>query len=155
MTKTPSQTYTEQVHIVRASDLNGSKRLFGGNLLAWIDITAAIVARRHSECNVTTVAIDDLHFIAPAYSNDTVVLCGKMTYAGRTSMEVTVESYVEHLDGTRNPINRAHVVMVALGPDDRPCEVPKLLPETDEEKAQFLAGEKRKQLRIQRQAENY
>ena len=45
--------------------------------------------------------------------------------------------------------------MVALGPDDRPCEVPKLLPESDEEKAQFLAGEKRKQLRIQRQAENY
>ena len=155
MTKTPSQTYTEQVHIVRASDLNGSKRLFGGNLLAWIDITAAIVARRHSECNVTTVAIDDLHFIAPAYANDTVVLCGKMTYAGRTSMEVTVESYVEHLDGTRNLINRAHVVMVALGPDDRPCEIPRLLPETDEENAQFLAGQKRKQLRIQRQQENF
>ena len=155
MTKTPSQTYTEQVHIVRASDLNGSKRLFGGHLLAWIDITAAIVARRHSERNVTTVAIDDLHFIAPAYANDTVVLCAKMTYAGRTSMEVTVESYVEHLDGTRNLINRAHVVMVALGPDDRPCEIPQLLPETDEEKAQFLAGQKRKQLRIQRQAENF
>ena len=155
MTKTPSQTYTEQVHIVRASDLNGSKRLFGGHLLAWIDITAAIVARRHSERNVTTVAIDDLHFIAPAYANDTVVLCAKMTYAGRTSMEVTVESYVEHLDGTRNLINRAHVVMVALGSDDRPCEIPQLLPETDEEKAQFLAGQKRKQLRIQRQAENF
>ena len=44
MTKTPSQTYTEQVNLVRASDLNGSKRLFGGNLLSWIDITAAIVA---------------------------------------------------------------------------------------------------------------
>lgn len=155
MTKTPSQTYTEQVNLVRASDLNGSKRLFGGNLLSWIDITAAIVARRHAECNVTTVAIDDLHFIAPAHANDTVVLCGKMTYAGRTSMEVTVESYVERLDGTRTLINRAHVVMVALGPDDRPCEVPKLLPESDEEKAQFLAGQKRKQLRIQRQAENY
>lgn len=155
MTKTPSQTYTEQVNLVRASDLNGSKRLFGGNLLSWIDITAAIVARRHAECNVTTVAIDDLHFIAPAHANDTVVLCGKMTYAGRTSMEVTVESYVERLDGTRTLINRAHVVMVALGPDDRPCEVPKLLPESDEEKSQFLAGEKRKQLRIQRQAENY
>ena len=114
MTKTPSQTYTEQVNLVRASDLNGSKRLFGGNLLSWIDITAAIVARRHAECNVTTVAIDDLHFIAPAHANDTVVLCGKMTYAGRTSMEVTVESYVERLDGTRTLINRAHAHNLAV-----------------------------------------
>ncbi len=155
MKKTPSQTYTEQVNLVKDSELNGSRRLFGGNLLSWIDITAAIVARRHAERNVTTVAIDDLHFIAPAHANDLVVLCGKMTYVGRTSMEVTVESYVERLDGTRTLINRAHVVMVALGEDDRPCEVPGLEPETDEERAEMLAGERRKQLRAQRQMENY
>ena len=155
MKKTPSQTYTEQVNLVKDSELNGSRRLFGGILLSWIDITAAIVARRHAERNVTTVAIDDLHFIAPAHANDLVVLCGKMTYVGRTSMEITVESYVERLDGPRTLINRAHVVMVALGPDDRPCEVPGLEPETDEERAEMLAGERRKQLRVQRQAENY
>ena len=73
MKKTPSQTYTEQVNLVRDSDLNGSRRLFGGQLLAWIDITAAIVARRHAERNVTTVAIDDLHFIAPAHAKQTIV----------------------------------------------------------------------------------
>lgn len=155
MKKTPSQTYTEQVNLVKDSELNGSRRLFGGILLSWIDITAAIVARRHAERNVTTVAIDDLHFIAPAHANDLVVLCGKMTYVGRTSMEVTVESYVERLDGTRTLINRAHVVMVALGPDDRPCEVPGLEPETDEERAEMAAGERRKQLRVQRQTEKY
>ncbi len=155
MKKTPSQTYTEQVNLVKDSELNGSRRLFGGTLLSWIDITAAIVARRHAERNVTTVAIDDLHFIAPAHANDLVVLCGKMTYVGRTSMEVTVESYVERLDGSRTLINRAHVVMVALGPDDRPCEVPGLEPETDEERAEMAAGERRKQLRAQRQMEKY
>ncbi|MBO5258307.1 MAG: acyl-CoA thioesterase [Clostridia bacterium] len=155
MKKTPSQTYTEQVNLVKDSELNGSRRLFGGILLSWIDITAAIVARRHAERDVTTVAIDDLHFIAPAHANDLVVLCGKMTYVGRTSMEITVESYVERLDGTRTLINRAHVVMVALGPDDRPCEVPGLEPETDEERAEMAAGERRKQLRVQRQTEKY
>jgi len=155
MKKTPSQTYTEQVNLVKDSELNGSRRLFGGILLSWIDITAAIVARRHAERNVTTVAIDDLHFIAPAHANDLVVLCGKMTYVGRTSMEITVESYVERLDGTRTLINRAHVVMVALGPDDRPCEVPGLEPETDEERAEMVAGERRKQLRVRRQMEKY
>ena len=153
--KTPSETYTEQVNIVKQSDLNGAKRLFGGILLSWIDITAAIVARRHAGRDVTTVAIDDLHFIAPAHANDLVVLCGKVTYVGRTSIEVTVESYVERLDGARSLINRAHVVIVALDENERPCEVPGLRPETDEEKAELLAGERRKQLRIQRQQENY
>lgn len=155
MKKTPSETYTEQVNLVKDSDLNGSRRLFGGNLLAWIDITAAIVARRHAERSVTTVAIDDLHFIAPAHANDLVVLCGKMTYVGRTSMEVTVESYVERLDGTRTLINRAHVVMVALDENECPCEVPGLEPETDVERAEMFAGERRKQLRIQRQRDNF
>lgn len=154
-TKTPSETYTEQVNIVKQSDLNGAKRLFGGILLSWIDITAAIVARRHAGHDVTTVAIDDLHFIAPAHANDLVVLCGKVTYVGHTSIEVTVESYVERLDGARSLINRAHVVMVALDENERPCEVPGLRPETDEEKAELLAGERRKQLRVQRQQENY
>ena len=155
MRKTPSETYTEQVNLVKDSDLNGSRRLFGGILLSWIDITAAIVARRHAERNVTTVAIDDLHFIAPAHANDLVVLCGKVTHVGRTSMEISVDSYVERLDGTRTLINRAHVVMVALDENECPCEVPALEPETEQEKADFLAGEKRKQLRIRRQQENY
>ncbi|MGN1346383.1 MAG: acyl-CoA thioesterase [Eubacteriales bacterium] len=155
MKKTPSETYTEQVHLVKQSDLNGSKRLFGGILLSWIDITAAIVARRHAEMNVTTVAIDDLHFIAPAHANDLVVLCAKVTYVGRTSIEVGVDSYVECLDGTRTLINKAHVVMVALDENERPHEVPRLDPQTDEEKAELLAGERRKQLRAQRQAEKF
>ena len=55
--KTPSQSYTEQVHMVNHGDLNGYKRLFGGTLLGWIDILAAIVAIRHTESHITTVAI--------------------------------------------------------------------------------------------------
>ena len=155
MKKTPSETYTEQVHLINQAELNGSKRLFGGVLMSWIDITAAIVARRHAERSITTASIDDLHFIAPAHANDLVVLCGKMTYVGRTSMEVSVTSYVERLDGTRTMINRAHVVMVALDENEQPCEVPGLEPETEEEKAEFLAGEKRRQLRKLRKQDNY
>ncbi len=155
MKKTPSETYTEQVHLINQSDLNGSKRLFGGTLLSWIDIVAGIVARRHAEMNVTTVAIDDLHFIAPAYANDLVVLCGKVTYVGRTSIEVRVDSYVERVDGTRKLINKAHLVMVALDENETPYEVPRLEPETIEEKEEMAAGEKRKKLRILRQEGNY
>ncbi|MBQ4354882.1 MAG: acyl-CoA thioesterase [Clostridia bacterium] len=145
--KTPAQSYTEQVHLVNQSDLNGSRRLFGGTLLSWIDMTAGIVARRHAEKNVSTVAIDNLHFIAPAYANDLVVLCGKVTYAGTTSLEIRVDSFVEHADGTRVQINRAFIVMVALGEDDKPSPVPGVIPQTDEEKAEYQAAEERKKQR--------
>lgn len=148
-TKTPSQSHTEQVHLVNLADLNGSKRLFGGTLLSWIDMTAGIVARRHTEMNVSTVAIDNLHFIAPAYRNDLVVLCGKVTYVGRTSLEVKVDSYVEKTDGSRTKINEAYLVMVALDENDKPCPVPGLEPETEEEKAEMLAGAERRKKRLE------
>ncbi len=154
-TKTPSQSYTEQVHMVNNSHLNGYKRLFGGTLLSWIDIVAGTVARRHTGMNVTTVAIDDLHFIAPAYANDLVVLCGKATYAGRTSLEVCVESYVERMDGQRTLINKAHIVMVALDENENPAEIPALEPETDAEKNEMIAAKKRRELRKIRQKEQY
>ncbi len=153
--KTPAMSCTEQVHLVNHSELNGYKRLFGGTLLAWIDEVAGIVARRHAQSNVTTVAIDDLHFIEPAYANELVVLCGKVTHTGRTSMEVCVRSYVERTDGTRRLINQAYVVMVALDTSERPAPVPPLDPETEEEKREYAAGERRRLLRRQRQEEQY
>ena len=148
VSKTPRESYTEQVHLVNLSDLNGSKRLFGGVLLSWIDMTAGIVARRHTGMNVSTVAIDNLHFIAPAYRNDLVVLCGKVTYVGRTSLEVRVDSYVEKEDGSRTQINKAFLVMVALNENDKPCEIPGLIPETEEEKAEMEAGAERRRRRL-------
>ena len=144
--KTPSESYTEQVHMVNAADLNGCKRLFGGTLMAWIDVVAATVARRHSGTNVTTAAIDTLNFLTPAYSNNLVVLVGKMTYAGRTSMEVSVKTYVEQFNGKRNLINDATVVLVALDENDKPTKIPPLAPQTDEEREAYEAGRRRKAL---------
>ena len=153
--KTPSESYTEQVHMVNAADLNGYKRLFGGTLMAWIDIVAATAARRHAGTNVTTATIDTLNFLTPAYSNDLVVLTGKLTYVGNTSMEVCVKTYVEQYDGKRNLINEAHVVLVALDSDDKPTAVPPLAPQTDEERDEYEAGRRRKALRKKRSIENY
>ena len=49
---------TSQVQIVMLEHINGSNRLFGGQLIAWMDVLAAVVARRHSNRNVTTACID-------------------------------------------------------------------------------------------------
>jgi len=140
-------SYAEQVQILTQANLNGYSRLFGGQLMEWIDIVAAVVARRHSECNVTTAVVDMLEFKKPAYANDTVIIKGKITYTGRTSMEVKVETFIEALNGTKTVINTAYLVMVALDENDKPTEIPKLIVETKEEKEEYEAALLRKERR--------
>lgn len=153
--KTVAESRTEQVQILTLSTLNGAKRLFGGQLMQWIDIVAAVVARRHSGCNITTAVVDTLQFMNPAYGNDMVVLEGYMTYTGRTSMEVCVKTYVENSDGSRQEINTAYIVMVALDENEKPTKVPQLLITTDEEKEEWNAAVKRNDLRKLRRKERF
>ncbi|MCL2060225.1 MAG: acyl-CoA thioesterase [Oscillospiraceae bacterium] len=141
---------TETVQIVMSGDTSHNGRLFGGRLLEWIDIVAAVVARRHSGSEVTTVSIDNLSFKAPAYASNTVVLIGQVTYVGRTSIEIKVETFVENLHGERKIINTAYVVMVALDGDERPSPVPALRIESEAQGAEFEAGKRRHELRKQR-----
>ena len=147
-TKRVCDSYAEQVQILTQANLNGYSRLFGGQLMEWIDIVAAVVARRHSECNVTTAVVDMLEFKKPAYANDTIIIKGKVTYTGRTSMEVKVETFVEALSGEKTLINTAYLVMVALDENDKPTEVPKLIIETEEEKKECEAALLRKERRM-------
>lgn len=135
--------------------INGSGRLFGGQLVEWIDVVAAVVARRHSGCNVTTAAIDNLQFKAGAFMNNTLVLIGRITYVGNTSMEVRVDTYVEDLSGIRKVVNRAYLVMVALDEKDNPIEVPKLILDTEAERAEWESGKKRHALRHRRRKEGF
>lgn len=155
MAKRVKDSYSEQVQVLTQANINGYNRLFGGQLMEWIDVVAAVVARRHSGRNVTTAVVDTLTFQAPAYPNDTIIICGYITYVGRTSMEVCTKTYVECLDGTRRLINTAYLVMVALDESEKPVEVPRLILETDEERAEWEAAEKRVKLRKQRSREHY
>jgi acyl-CoA hydrolase len=150
-----ADSLTEQVQIIMPSHINGADRLFGGQLVQWIDVVAGVVARRHSGCNVTTAAIDNLQFKAGAFMNNTLVLIGRITYVGHTSMEIRVDTYVEDLSGVRKVVNRAYLVMVALDDNGQPTEVPQLIQETESEKAEWEAGKKRHTLRHKRRKEGY
>ena len=143
---------TTAVQIVMPQHCNGyaKPRLFGGQIMAWIDVVGAVAARRYTQKAVTTVCIDNLNFLEPAYLNDTVVQEAYVTWTGRTSLEVRVDSMVERLDGSRNMINRAYLVFVALDDDDRPAPVPAYVPETTEEKLEYAAAEERRRIRLQR-----
>ncbi len=144
---------TTSVQIVMPQHCNGyaKPRLFGGQIMAWIDVIGAVAARRYTGRAVTTVCIDNLNFLKPAYLNDTVVQEAFVTWAGRTSLEVRVDSMVERLDGSRELINRAYAVFVALDEEDHPVPVPALHPETEEEKREYLAAQKRREIRKARQ----
>ena len=113
------ESKVESLHLVRMTHLNGAGRLFGGMLMQWIDEVAALAAKKHARMNITTVSIDHLQFLRGAFLDDIIVLQGKVTYVGRTSMDVKVETYVEDREGSRTLINCAYITEVALGKDGR------------------------------------
>ena len=143
---------TTSVQIVLPQHCNGYKkpRLFGGQIMAWIDVVGAVAARRYNHSAVTTVCVDNLNFLSAAYLNDTIVQEARVTWTGRTSLEVRVDSYVEQLDGERRRVNRAYVVFVALDDQDNPVEVPPFTPETDAEKREYAAALERRKIRLAR-----
>ena len=114
-----------------------------------------IVAVRHSNAIVTTAAIDNLQFTKPAFAGQMVVLCGRVTYVGRTAMEIRVDTYTEALDGTRQHINKAYIDMVAINNEGQAIEVPALELETEEQRAEYEAAIKRKEMRKQRRLEDF
>lgn len=149
------ESLVETIHIVRPNHLNGADRLFGGILMQWIDEVAGLVAKRHARTNVTTASVDNLRFLKGAYQNDVLVLIGKITYVGTTSMEVRVDTYVEDEEGLRRSINRAYFSMVALDENDKPVKVPGLILETESEKAEWENGKRRREMRNIRKMEGF
>jgi len=148
--KTVDESRVETVHLVMPCHLNGASRLFGGVLMQWIDEVAGIVAKRHSMCNVTTASVDNLTFLNGARNGDMIVIKGKLTWVGSSSMEVCVDTYVENRQGDRERINNAHFMMVALDDNDHPAQVPRLILQTEDEKLAWSHGEERRRIRIQR-----
>ena len=112
---------TEQVQILTQKELNGYGRLFGGRLMEWIDEVAALTAMRHCGGLVTTCAVDSLVFKHGAKLNQVVVLTGKVTYVGNTSLELRVDTYVEEVEtGERFAINHAYLILVHVNDDGEP-----------------------------------
>jgi acyl-CoA hydrolase len=139
---------TSHVQIVLSEDVNGTRRLFGGRLMEWIDVTAAVEARRHAKSDVTLAAVDALEFISPVEINDTVVLMAKITWTGETSMEVRVDTFVEHVSGVQKRVNRAYLVFVAIDRDGHPRSIEPFKPATEDEAYEWRKAIERRQRRL-------
>ena len=116
--------------------------LFGGNLMALVDQAAAVAAIRHAGSRAVTASIDRVDFRERIPVGALVTCIATVDYVGRTSMDITVEVYSEKVTtGERRHTHTAHVVFVAINDEGRPKEVPRLIPETEEERVRYARAE--------------
>ncbi|MCX7773728.1 MAG: acyl-CoA thioesterase [Clostridia bacterium] len=150
-TKKISDSQVEMRELVLPNDTNLLGNLLGGRLMHWVDIAAAMAASRHAKSIVATAAIDSVDFNHPVHLGEMVVLKARLTWVGKSSMEVLVEVFSEnYLTGESKFTNKAFLTFVALDEHNRPHPVPGLLLETDEEKKEFEEAQKRRETRLAR-----
>jgi len=142
-------TFAQTSKIVLPNDTNVLGNLMGGQLLYWMDITAAISAQRHCRRVVVTASVNNVSFNHPIKLGDVVSIEAKVSRAFNSSMEIYLEVFVEERNnGKKIKCNEAIYTFVAVDQIGSPIEVPQLVPETDEEKERFAGALRRKQLSL-------
>ena len=147
--KPASGSRVEVVHLVQPGDANVMGTAFGGMVMQWTDVAAAMAAMRHARLPVVTASIDQLSFLAPVRIGQMALLHAQVTAVFATSMEVGVEVQTEDPGtGERKKCCDAYLTFVALGADGRPTAVPPLLAETDEERHRERDARVRREARL-------
>jgi uncharacterized protein (TIGR00369 family) len=122
----------------------------GGWIMKLVDEAGALTCMRHAQRKVVTVTIDSMDFRQPIRIGDLVILHAEVSYTGRTSMEAAVEVHAENpITGEQTHTNTAYLVYVALDDSGRPTPVPRLEPETDEDRQKMEQAQLRQQRRLQ------
>jgi acyl-CoA hydrolase len=149
--KPSSASRTEMTEYVLPQHANALGNVFGGQIMAWVDLCAAIAAQRHSGCVAVTAFVDDLVFQQPVKVGEVVRLCAEVSATFRTSMEIAVK--VEGEDartGRRWPCVDALLTFVAIDDAGKPTPVPPLVLDTEAARAAQAAGERRRAERLGR-----
>jgi acyl-CoA hydrolase len=140
---------TQMTEYVLPQHTNVLGSVFGGQIMAWVDLCAAICAQRHSRRMAVTAFVDDLKFEQPVRVGEVVRLEARVTATFRTSMEVEVVVEGEDtLTGRRWPCVTARLTFVCIDGSRSPTAVVPLLLDTDEVKASQAAGEARRGSRL-------
>jgi len=131
------------------NDTNTLGNLFGGQLLAWMDVIASVSAHRHSKRVVVTASVNNVSFQKPINHASIVTLEAKVSRAFNSSMEVFLDVFVEDpVTAKREKCNEAIYTFVAVDQNGNPIQVPDLIPETEEEKTRYEGALRRKQLAL-------
>jgi acyl-CoA hydrolase len=149
--KRPADSAVHMTEIVLPNDANSLGTVFGGKVLQWIDIAAAICAVRHCRQTAVTAALENVAFHAPIKVGHFVVLDARLNGVGRSSMEVNVEVSSENpRTGERHSTTSAIVHFVATDSEGRPVGVPPLIAETDDDRRRAAEAAERRAARAKR-----
>ncbi|GGK12700.1 acyl-CoA thioesterase [Pilimelia terevasa] len=148
--KSPSESRLTLGQIMDDHDTNLLGTVHGGEILKLVDSVAGVVAARHSEGPAVTAFMDEVAFLAPVRVGDVLHVDAVCTWAGRTSMEVSVTARADRWDssGPQTTVATAHLVMVAVDDARRPRPVPPLVPQTEEEQRHYQQAEIRRRHRL-------
>lgn len=142
--KTPSDSSIEMREMVMPNHTNPQNTVFGGTVMSWIDVAAAMVAARHCGRPVVTAHISDIDFIAPIKMGYHVLIQASLNYVGKTSMIVGVKVTSENpYNGECRTTTKAYLTFVALDDLGRPSPVPALVPQTEDEVRRYENAQKR------------
>lgn len=148
--KKMSESRVEMTELVLPSHTNAMGNIFGGQIMAWVDIAASICAFRHCRMPCVTASMDALDFISPVKLGEIVILRANINYAGRSSMEIGVKVTSENpLTGEENHTASAYLTFVALDANGKPAkQVPGLITETDKETTWLNEAQQRRATRL-------
>lgn len=111
--------------IAMPADTNPSGDIFGGWLMAQMDLAAGNTAARVARGRSATIAVDGILFLKPVYVGDEVSLFAELESVGRTSMKIRVEAWRRSRDGDESEkVTEAIFTFVALDQAGRPRPVP-------------------------------
>ena len=155
-----STKYCKESRVIRTSrifpnDVNNHNTLFGGRMMSDIDQVASISAARHSRRECVTASTDSVDFLHPVRPTDSVSFESYVSWTGVSSMEIFVKVIAEDLkSGECRIAATALLTFVALDKFQRPTAVPKVIPETEEERKLHETGEERARMRRERKQQS-
>ena len=136
--KKPQESAIESREFIMPNQLNNKNTLFGGELVSLIDKVASMCAQKHAQMDVVTASIDSLSFENPVYKNEHLILKAMINYTGNTSMEIGVRVETENTKTLKKiHIATAYLTFVAVDENLVPQKVPKLSPQSEEEKRRW------------------
>jgi len=149
LTRRVSETAHEYTELTLPNDANSLGTLFGGKLMQYVDIAAAISASRLARSHVVTASIDSMTFLRPIRIGQLVVLRSSVNRAFRSSMEVGVKVLVEDLiTGEQAHVSSAYLTFVAIDKDGNRINLPQVVPEGPVEERRFSAAGERREHRL-------
>lgn len=143
-----SASQSERSEIVFPADSNALGALFGGRLMQYIDLTAAMAASRHARAICVTASMDHLDFVSPVRVGELLICKASVNRAFRTSMEVGVRVMVEDVRAQQfRHVSSAYLTFVAVDLNGQKLLVPPIVPETDHQRRRYEDAGRRREMR--------